>query len=40
MYINGKFSQGKAKQKIEIINPATENALEEVWRDENEGKDS
>jgi betaine-aldehyde dehydrogenase len=32
MYINGKFLEGKAKFKIEIINPATEDVLDEVWQ--------
>jgi acyl-CoA reductase-like NAD-dependent aldehyde dehydrogenase len=32
MYINGKFTTGKATQKFPIINPATEEILQEVDR--------
>jgi acyl-CoA reductase-like NAD-dependent aldehyde dehydrogenase len=32
MYINGKFLQGNAIDKINIINPATEDVLDEVWQ--------
>jgi len=32
MYINGKFTTGKATQKFPIINPATEEILQEVER--------
>jgi acyl-CoA reductase-like NAD-dependent aldehyde dehydrogenase len=32
MYINGSFVQGEAKQKIEVLNPATEAIIDEVWR--------
>lgn len=32
MFINGKLTTGKSKEKIQIINPATEEILEEVPR--------
>ena len=32
MYINGEFTQGKAKEKLAVINPATEEVIQEVWR--------
>ena len=32
MYINGKFVQGEATQKIEVVNPATEEVIDTVWR--------
>jgi betaine-aldehyde dehydrogenase len=32
MYINGKKTKGKATKAIEVINPATEEPLGEVWR--------
>ena len=27
MYINGKFTSGKSKERIEVINPATEEVV-------------
>lgn len=32
MFINGVFTQGKAKEKLAVINPATEEVVQEVWR--------
>jgi betaine-aldehyde dehydrogenase len=32
MYINGQFTQGSAKEKIEVINPATEEVIGDAWR--------
>ncbi len=32
MYINGKFTHGEAKEKIEVLNPATEEIIDAVWR--------
>jgi acyl-CoA reductase-like NAD-dependent aldehyde dehydrogenase len=32
MFINGKFTKGKSKERIPVINPATEEILEEVPR--------
>jgi acyl-CoA reductase-like NAD-dependent aldehyde dehydrogenase len=32
MLINGEFTQGKAKEKLAVINPATEEIIREVWR--------
>jgi len=32
MFINGEFTHGKAKEKLAVINPATEEVIQEVWR--------
>lgn len=32
MFINGEYVQGNAKEKIKIINPATEKVIDSVWR--------
>jgi lactaldehyde dehydrogenase/glycolaldehyde dehydrogenase len=32
MFINGKFTDGKSKERIPVINPATEDVLDEVPR--------
>ena len=32
MYVNGKFTKGNAKEIIEVINPATEEVIDEVPR--------
>lgn len=32
MYINGKVTQGKATEKIDVLNPATEEILGAAWR--------
>ena len=32
MYINGEFTQGTAKEEIEVTNPATEEVLDTVPR--------
>ncbi|MDH5605843.1 MAG: aldehyde dehydrogenase family protein [Anaerolineae bacterium] len=32
MWINGKSVQGSAKDKIQVINPATEELVDEVWQ--------
>ncbi len=32
MYINGKFASGSASEKTPVINPATEEVIDEAWR--------
>ncbi|TAK10920.1 MAG: aldehyde dehydrogenase [Anaerolineae bacterium] len=32
MYINGKVTQGKASEKIDVLNPATEEVIGSAWR--------
>ena len=32
MYINGQFTSGSASEQIEVINPATEDVLDQVSR--------